>query len=141
MTADITIGYYITRGRRKARVLCTDGHGGRPLIGYVCDKGSITMCAWFCDGRIDPIYSSVNDIVSKLGDKPVIDWSKEPAWCKSIAMDASGVWHRFAIVTMRAEMCWVPDGEFHQAMHPNDYPLFQGHWDQSLAIRPEGGAE
>ncbi len=83
---NITVGWWRTRDGRKARVLCTDAEDDFPCIGYVLHLGNEMARAtqWSKDGRTLEDIQTPEDLIEPWIDRPVIDWSKMPAWAEKV---------------------------------------------------------
>jgi hypothetical protein len=139
---NITPGYYRTRGGGKARVLCTDAAGPRPVVGYICHETSVSVLSWSWCGVAGSTVGPL-DLAEPWVEKPAVDWGREREWVKAVAMDQSGLWFRYEELPVADYGCgtWDSDGRRVQNMHPSEYPQFTGNWKDSLCVRPEGGAK
>jgi len=130
----IAPGYYRTRGGHKARVLCTDAEGPYPIVGYICYKCGPAPCLWDWDSVAGSVPGPL-DLIHPWVDAPVVDWSREPKWVRSICMDLRGKWNRCSGIPCYMSGVWC-DGGFYQELHHTEYPQFAGVSEHSIAIRP-----
>jgi len=125
-----------TRGGKDVRIYAEDGVGTYSIHGAIRESAGWITTTWTKDGKNEAGGSSDEDIIPNT---PTHDWSKEPAWVKAVAMDASGNWFRFDGVPELCGNVWMR--ESYSAMHPSEYPDYDGDFESSLMVRPEGGAK
>ena len=131
---NIEIGkWYRTRGGEKAYVAC-EMPGPVKFCGYHIQGPRAVPTGWFANGSYMPDGPTSADLVDLWIDKPVVDWSKEPAWVKAIAMSSGGRWYRFAEVPVLEDGIWW-SAEVYR-IHESEYPYWTGDWKNSLVVRP-----
>lgn len=132
-----------TRGGHPVRIYAEDGGGKYPIHGAIDYGEGWVANTWTSEGAITVggVFSE-RDIISTT---PIIDWSKQPDWCKAAARDRSGNWYRYNCVPSLGKYRWHRplgmEDTFSQPLHPSEYPTFEGDWKDSLCVRPEGGAQ
>lgn len=128
-----------TRGGHPVRIYAEDGAGVFPIHGATYrDKGWKLEC-WMMNGKCSHDGALADrDLIPTV---PIIDWSKQPDWCKAVARGKSGRWWRYDSAPHLSASGLDPTGHFTQLMHPSEYPAFDGKWEDSLCVRPEGGAK
>ena len=137
------LGYYRTRGGRKARVICVDADkDDKTNFAVVAITPDQRLCYYAKDGgRTVNGQLSSEDIIEKWIDKPVIDWKYLPAWATYSAMDRGGDWHWFD-AEPEMDMCsWCLDegGDASSGEIPKKFqPVTVGglDWKDSLLARP-----
>lgn len=128
-----------TRGGHPVRIYAEDGKGPYPIHGAINEGDGWKIRMWSTDGTL--WHSDISADSDLVASGPIIDWSKQPDWCKAVAMDYDSVWHRFVGKPYLVGGIWYNCDCFRQQIHPSEYPAFDGDWKDSLCIRPEGGAK
>lgn len=130
-----------TCGGYPVRIYAEDGVGKYPIHGAINYGEGWVANTWTSDGEITAsrVFSE-RDLIPAT---PIIDWSKQPDWCKAVAMDEDGLWCRFEMLPRASACMWLRGSAagFCQPMHPSESPQFDGNWKESLCVRPEGGAK
>lgn len=126
-----------TRGGHPVRIYAEDGSPEWSIHGAIQTSKGWEGRSWRPDGTC---YSAENCLIPAT---PIIDWSKQPDWCKAVAMDRYGVWWRYdTTALLKGIDAWLCDSSmFTHRMHPSEYPTFDGDWKDSLCVRPEGGKQ
>lgn len=86
-----------------------------------------------------PLHADGQSGINLVSIKPQIDWSMEEPWVKAIAMDFHGKWYRYDTLPGLNEIdaIWVSIGNWHEQIHPDCVPDYNGDYRDSLIIRPK----
>ena len=77
-----------------------------------------------------------DDLIEPCIDKPVVDWSKMPAWANWVAMEADGTWFYYSDKPQHhGDRFWLAS-EYICRIPKEFQPSFTGNWRDSLVERP-----
>ena len=125
--------YYRTRDGQKHRIICVDCPGECNLV-VLSDKGRVAF--HYPDGRCAALGNQGrSDLIAEWIDKPVVDWSKMPAWAKWVAR-IGYAWAWFDHKPIVIDNQYLPtNGRWDWI--PSEYcPVWSGDWRESLVERP-----
>lgn len=131
-----------TRGGLKARIYAVDGwgfpvHGA--ILGEMCGGSGWEIQKWHSNGAATIANDTIIDLVGPWIERPIVDWSKMPAWANWVAMDENGEWFWYS-EEPRLNQClteWIPSGSDCGQIPPEYTPTFTGNWHDSLVERPK----
>lgn len=126
-----------TRDGRKVRIYAVDGYY-RPVHGAVLEgKDTWSTCQWFGDGNLFMLEQNNLDLIGPWVEKPIVDWSKMPAWAETVAYDPpADCWRWFDHTPTELKDGWRSNG-LSGRIPPEYTPTFTGNWQDSLVERPK----
>lgn len=125
--------FYFDGHGKKWECLKTDLDNSHPIA---MSDGE-TVHTFTLDGYFTSNPNSINNIIGKWIEKPVVDWSLMPAWAKFVAMDNDSRWWWYNDKPIQIAFFWNLLNSGVRGFIPSEYaPKFNGDWTESLIERP-----